>query len=293
MVWKVPARRSRGLEASWEMGAQPWLMGILNINDDSFSRDGRLEPAWAVSRAAQLLQDGAEIIDAGAESARPNRPPISVEEEVLRLQPLLTAWPEILQQHRASYPSAPVPLLSINTWRVEVMRAVLASGVVDLLNDMSGLIDPGPALLAKEFGCGLLIMHTVGLPKQDHRHVRYEDVVGAVSDFFQGRLELCDRVGLSREQVILDPGLGFAKTTGDDLTLLNKLEALREFQRPLLLPISRKGFIGRTLNLPDARDRDAGTMAALVAGILRGGNIFRLHDIRAAVQIRATLLAAL
>ncbi len=292
VLLQIPARQGRSSEWQWDLRGRPLLMGILNINDDSFSRDGCLDGEWAIRRARELLADGADILDAGAESARPNRPPISEAEELRRLQPLLEAWPDLLRAHRPPRPeSLPQPLLSINTWRAGVMRRVLATGVVDLLNDMSGLAEESPARLAAEAGCALLVMHTVGLPKQDHRHIRHENVLAAVREFFRDRLARCARVGLAWEQVVLDPGLGFAKTAADDLRLLRELTTLQEFSRPLLLPISRKGFIGRVLELPDARERDAGTVAALVGGLLRGGHIYRMHDVRAAAQVRATLQA--
>lgn len=270
---------------------RPLIMGILNINDDSFSQDGRVDAEWAVRRAEELIEEGADIVDVGAESARTNREPISEEEEIRRLLPLLEAWPEIAARAegaREAEEQVSPPLLSVNTWRIGVMEAVLAHGAVDLLNDMSGLAEPGPAELAARAGCALLVMHTVGLPKQPHTHVRYEDIVETLRGFFKERLARCEEAGLPRERVVLDPGLGFAKTTGDDVRILQELESLLEFRRPLLLPISRKGFIGRTLGVPDPRERDAGTIACLVAGLERGGRIFRMHNVRAAREILRT-----
>lgn len=289
MKWHIPCRAQRpNRPASPTLSSPdfPLLMGILNINDDSFSHDGSLDPDWAIRHTIQLIEDGAAIIDAGAESARTNRGPISEEEEIRRLQPLLAAWPDIVQRtsHHLPHP----PLLSINTWRPRVMEAVLASGQVALLNDMSGLPTPEPARLAALAGCSLLVMHTVGLPKQNHSHLVHENILRTLQEFFTDRLAVCAAAGLPRESIILDPGLGFAKTAADDLRILRHLPELAAFDRPLLLPISRKGFIGRTLNLPDPRERDAGTMAALIAGLERGAHIFRVHDVRAARQVLST-----
>jgi dihydropteroate synthase len=263
---------------------RPLLMAIVNITDDSFSGDGSLDASLALARAREAVVAGADIIDVGAESARTNREPITEEEEWRRLQPFLAAWSSVWEgvQPRDAEQVFP-PISSLNTWRPGVSRRAVPEGV-ELLNDMSGLVEPDHAVLCRETGCALLIMHTVGLPKQNHEHVRYGDVVEAVADFFADRLAWCAEWGLPEEAVILDPGLGFAKQPEDDLRILARLADLQKFRRPLLLPISRKGFIGQVLDLPVAAERDAGTVGALVAATRRGGQIFRVHDVDAAWQ---------
>jgi len=264
-------------------------MGIVNINDDSFSGDGSLDPTKARQMALDAIMAGADLIDIGAESARTNRSVISEEEEIRRLEPFLRDWPEILSLAGESGVKKP-PLLSINTWRPGVARAVLALGG-DLLNDMGGLPDPVNARICADFGCSLLIMHTVGLPKQDHSHIRYRDLWVEMLDFFEQKVAMAGSVGLDRHRLVLDPGLGFAKQPEDDLCVLARLSRLVDLGLPVLVPVSRKGFIGEVLGIPEPVDRDVGTMAACVAAMKRGAAILRVHNVKAACLARAALLA--
>jgi len=254
---------------------RPLVMGIVNINDDSFCGDGTLDPAQALAQADQQLREGADIIDIGAESARTNREAISVSEEIDRLLPFLAQWPQLRAQHNS-------PLLSINTWRSDVIAEVLPQGG-DIINDISGLPDAFNAKLCAEHGAALLIMHSVGQPKVPHTHVQYESIMGAMEHFFEQRLVMAESVGLSREHILLDPGIDFAKQREDNLTIYRELERLQRFERPILLPVSRKTVIGDVLGLP-ANERDAGTLACIAAGITRGANLFRVHNVKAAVQ---------
>ena len=254
---------------------RPLVMGIVNINDDSFCGDGTLDPAQALAQAAQQLREGADIIDIGAESARTNREAISVSEEIDRLLPFLAKWPELRAQHNS-------PLLSINTWRSDVIAEVLPHGG-DIINDISGLPDAFNAKLCAEHGAALLIMHSVGQPKVPHTHVQYPSIMETLEHFFEQRLVMAESVGLSRESILLDPGIDFAKQREDNLTIYRELERLQRFERPILLPVSRKTVIGDVLGLP-ANERDAGTLACIAAGITRGANLFRVHHVKAAVQ---------
>lgn len=256
------------------------LMGILNINDDSFSGDGKVDPDWAVQKAQQMICEGADIIDAGAESARTNRAAISIEEEIHRFTGFCQRWTEVIanSQPRDGEQVWP-PILSANTWRPEVVEAVLGMGV-ELINDMSGLPDDRNARLCSESNAALLIMHSVGAPKVDHSHVEWTNIVEEMKTFFQEKLTLCEAAGLSRKQIILDPGFGFAKSPKDDLAVLNKLTQLTTFERPLLLPIGRKGFIGEALDIQEPAARDAATLACLASGHSRGGSIFRIHEVK-------------
>ncbi|MBN8418916.1 MAG: dihydropteroate synthase [Verrucomicrobia bacterium] len=250
-------------------------MGIVNINDDSFCGDGTLDPGMALAQAKQQLQDGADIIDIGAESARTNREAISVQEEIDRLLPFLEKWPELAARFHA-------PLLSINTWRSDVIAEVLPHGG-DLINDISGLPDAFNAKLCAEHNAGLLIMHSIGQPKVPHTHVKYDRIMDTLDHFFEQRLVLAESVGLPRENIVLDPGIDFAKQKEDNLTIYRELQRLHRFGRPILLPVSRKTVIGDVLGL-HALDRDAGTQACIAAGMHRGAQIFRVHHVKAAVQ---------
>lgn len=261
-------------------------MGIVNINDDSFCGDGTLDVSTALAQAKQQLIDGADVIDIGAESARTNRGPISIEEEVGRLAPFIAAWSALL----ASLPSHPFdqeqlwpPLLSINTWRSEVIEQILPLGG-DLINDISALPDARNAQLCARHGAALLIMHSIGQPKVPHTHVGYGDIMGTLDAFFEQKLALCAEAGLAADQILLDPGIDFAKQRDDNLTIYRELNRLHRFQRPILLPVSRKTVIGQVLKQPDPRDRDPGTLACITSGVARGAHFFRVHNVRPCAQ---------
>jgi dihydropteroate synthase len=264
---------------------RPLVMGIVNLNDDSFCGDGTLDPSTALSQAQRMAAAGADIIDAGAESARTNREAISVAEECARLLPFIERWKEWSRTLPAEPPVPEQvwpPLLSINTWRPEVTAAVLPAGG-DLLNDMSALPDDANARLCAQHGAALLIMHSRGLPKQRHTHVHYDDITAELDTFFRERIAIALAAGVPEDAIVLDPGLDFAKQRHDNLRILRELERLHVFGRPILLPVSRKTVIGDVLDLPDPLDRDAGTLACLVAGQLRGAQIFRVHNVPVAV----------
>ncbi len=261
-------------------------MGIVNINDDSFCGDGTLDVSAALKQAAAQLRDGADIIDVGAESARTNREAISVEEEVARLLPFVRAFGRlVVEMGAAPYDKEQVwpPLLSINTWRPEVVRRVLPEGG-DLLNDIGALPTDENARLCAEQGTALLIMHSVGEPKVPHTHVEHGDVMGTLDVFFDEKIALAVKAGLSETQIILDPGIDFAKQRDDNLRIFAQAERLQRFGRPVLLPVSRKTVIGEVLELPNPNDRDSGTVACITAGMRRGAQVFRVHNVRAAAQ---------
>lgn len=274
MIWTLRRR-------SLEFPRRPLVMGIVNINDDSFCGDGSVDPRVALRLAADQILAGAEIIDLGAESARTNRGPISPQEEIDRLAPVIEAWPTLLAGLGA-FPDGE-PLLSINTWRPEVIRAILPIGG-DLINDLSALPTSENASLCAEFGASLLIMHSQGEPKVSHRHVGYADVWEELESFFENRLRMAREAGLREEAILLDPGIDFAKQRADNLRIYRDLERLHRLGRPILLPVSRKTVIGEVLGLEDPLERDVGTVACIAAGMRRGAHIFRVHRVAAAVQ---------
>ena len=275
MIWKARQHRI-------EFPRRPLVMGIVNINDDSFCGDGTLDPTAAFAQAEQQLRDGADIIDIGAESARTNREAISVSEEIDRLMPFLAKWPELKAHHNS-------PLLSINTWRSDVIAEILPEGG-DIINDISGLPDAFNAKLCAEHNASLLIMHSVGEPKVPHTHVKYDNIMETLEHFIKQKLVMAESVGLPRENILLDPGIDFAKQRDDNLTIYRELERLHHFERPILLPVSRKTVIGDVLGVP-ALERDAGTVACIAAGMQRGAQIFRVHNVKAAVQAVKVLWA--
>ena len=259
---------ARGHTLDWPR--PPLIMGIVNLSVDSFSGDGLADVDAALEKARSLIADGAEIIDIGAESARTNRAPISEEEEAAQLVRFIERWDG-------------GGLLSINTWRPAVARAALAAGG-DILNDIGALPTDENARICAATGAALLIMHSIGVPKVAHTHVGYDDVIARLDAFFAEKIALAERAGVPRDALILDPGIDFAKQRADNLRIYRELEHFARFDRPILLPVSRKTVIGDVLGLPSPADRDAGTVACIVQGMLRGAAIFRVHNVRAAAQ---------
>ncbi len=264
-------------------------MGILNINHDSFSGDGRVDQAWAVEKARELVRMGADIIDVGGESARTNREAITPGEELERIAPFIRDFGEVSRDvvPRDDEQVFP-PLLSLNTWRPEVAGPALELGG-DILNDMSGLPDDRNAILCAKSGAALLIMHTMGEPKVSHKHIQYRDVIADMGEFFEDRIARAVLAGVSRDAILLDPGIDFAKQVQDNLRVYQEAAFLERFERPVLLPVSRKSVIGKVLGITNPPDRDAGTVACIVAGMRRGAGLFRVHNVDMAYRVITTV----
>jgi len=261
---------------------RPLIMGIVNITDDSFSGDGSLDIDYALTLARTHIAAGADIIDVGGESARTNRRAIAEEEECARVKPFVQRFSEVSCDPVDGIQLFP-PLLSINTWRPKVAAEVLNVGG-HLLNDMSALPTDANARVAAAHGAALLVMHSVGLPKEEHTHIFYQDVLGTIERFFEEKIRTAMAAGVSRDAIVLDPGIDFAKQKSDSLRIYRELDRLKRFERPILLPVSRKTVIGDTLGIPDPAERDAATLACVVAGVLRGASIFRVHNVPAVSQ---------
>ncbi|MFO0017743.1 MAG: dihydropteroate synthase [Synechococcaceae cyanobacterium] len=266
-------RPQRGT-ARW-LTSEVGVMGILNLTPDSFSDGGRWsDPALALQQAGRMLRQGARVLDLGAQSTRPGAEIIGPEDELKRLLPTLIAI-------RAAHPEA---LLSVDTFHAAVAAAALAAGA-DWINDISaGRADPAMASLLAERGCPCVLMHSRGDSQSMDSLSTYNDVVEEV------RLELLrssDRMlaaGVRRDQIIWDPGLGFAKTADQNLELLRGLHRLGGEGFPLLVGPSRKRFIGAVLNEPRPRARLWGTAAVCVQAVLQGASLLRVHDVGPIVQ---------
>lgn len=265
-------------EKTLDFSNRTMVMGIININDDSFSGDGTLDQYKAIQMALEKVDQGADIIDVGAESARTNRGPITINEEVDRLIPFIDAFHSFNWNEERKK-----PLLSVNTWRPEVAEKVLPLGV-DILNDIGALKQSDNAEICSRHGTALLIMHSIGLPKEPHLGQKYENIINDINIFFEKKIQFAESVGLKREQIILDPGIDFAKDCKDNLKILKDLNIFQKHGRPILVPVSRKTVIGEVLGIDDPNERDAGTVACSVSSILRGASILRVHNVIAASQ---------
>ena len=254
------------------LGPDPVLMGVLNVTPDSFSDGGEFfSEEVAAARAADMLEEGAEIIDVGGESTRPGSDPVSPEEEAKRVVPVVR---EIL----AERPDATV---SIDTYRSETAESALEAGV-RIVNDVTALRgDPRMARVVAEARCPVILMHMLGEPKTMQRDPRYDDVVREVRDFLAERAEHAIAEGVKPEKIIVDPGIGFGKTLDHNLALLYHLDALVELGFSVLVGTSRKSFIGKITGVEKARERLFGTVAANVLAYERGAILFRVHDVRA------------
>jgi dihydropteroate synthase len=256
------------------LGARTWVMGVLNVTPDSFSDGGRFAGTEdAIEAGLAQLEAGADIVDVGGESTRPGAAPVAADEEIRRVVPVVEA---LRRRHRG--------LVSIDTTKAAVARAALDAGA-DLVNDVSGFrFDPGMAPLLAERRVPAVVMHLRGDFAGMHRQPAYRDVALEVAQELGERLREAERAGVERGQVLLDPGLGFAKDAGHTLELLRRLPELQALGRPLLVGPSRKSFIGRVLDLP-AGERVFGTAAAVAASILAGAHVVRVHDVRPMVEV--------
>jgi dihydropteroate synthase len=263
----VPTLLLRGRRLALD---RPLVMGVLNVTPDSFSDGGLyLDPGAAVKHALELADEGADVIDIGAESSRPGAEPVPEEEELRRLIPVVR---EVCR--RLMIP------VSVDTTKAAVARAAIEAGAA-IINDISALrADPAMLGVAAESGVGLVLMHMQGTPQTMQQAPRYGDVVAEVREFLRERMEAALRAGIAAEQILLDPGFGFGKNLDHNLVLLDRLEAFHSLGRPLLVGVSRKAFIGGVLGRKTG-DRLMGTAAAVAAAVLRGARMVRVHDVRA------------
>jgi dihydropteroate synthase len=256
-------------------------MGVVNATPDSFSDGGRfLDPAAATDHALRLADEGADLVDLGGESTRPGAPPVPVAEELARVVP-------VVERLRAR---GFAPAISVDTSKGAVARAALAAGA-DLVNDVTGLSDPDLARACAETGAAVVLMHLRGTPADMASRAVYGDVVADVARELGEALARADAAGIARDRIVLDPGLGFAKTAEHNLALLARAGELRALGRPLLFGPSRKSFIGQLTGAP-VGERLPGTLAAVAACVLAGVEFLRVHDVAEARQA-ATVAAAI
>ncbi len=251
--------------------SRPVLMGVLNITPDSFSDGGRyLSREAARRRLVELQEEGANVIDVGGESTRPGSDPVSEQEELDRVIPVIEAAAELVEV-----------AISVDTTKASVARAALASGA-EIVNDISGLrFDSRLAGLAAESGAGLVLMHLRGRPRTMQQDIHYDDLLGDVTTELRESVDRAMSAGCRSEQLVVDPGIGFGKTAEQNLALIDQLDRIAGLGYPVLVGPSRKSFIGKTLGL-DVDERLEATLAACVVALLRGARIFRVHDVQPA-----------
>ena len=264
-----------------DLSARPLIMGVINVTPDSFYDGGHyLDTATAVAHAVRLVEEGADLLDIGAESTRPGAEAVSEAEEHRRAIPVVTAVAK----------SVGVPI-SIDTSKAAVARAALDAGAV-LVNDVTALRgDPSMVDVVARTGAGIILMHMNGTPRTMQQAPRYEDVVGEISDFFEERIRFAMAQGIARRQIILDPGIGFGKLLVHNLMLLAQLQRFLQYECPLLVGVSQKAFLGQLVNRP-VQERQWATAAAVAMAVDRGAGILRVHDVRAmkdVVQVAAAI----
>lgn len=244
-------------------------MGILNVTPDSFSDGGEYhEQQKAVNQALIMVKDGADIIDIGGQSTRPGASDVGLEEELNRVIPVIEAIRE----------KTDIPI-SIDTTKAEVAKRAIASGA-DIINDISGgTFDPQMLDTASSLAVPIILMHIRGTPQTMQTMTDYEDLIGEIKDFFLERIALCLEKGIEKSHIILDPGIGFAKSYEQNLELLNQIEELKNIGFPVLIGTSRKSFIGKILNENDPTKRVWGTAATCYHAIAQGADIIRVHDV--------------
>jgi dihydropteroate synthase len=265
MIWRCRDR-------AFDVADRTLVMGVVNVTPDSFSDGGRFfAPGAAIAHARRLFAEGADLLDLGAESTRPGALPVSRDEQMSRLAPVL--------RDLATVPGA---CLSVDTASAAVASDALELGA-HVVNDVTALADPAMAGVVARAGAGLVLMHLRGTPATMQDDPRYEDAAREVRAHLAGRLAAARSAGVAAECVALDPGIGFGKTVRHNFELLARLEELATLGRPVLVGVSRKSFLGRTLDLP-VDERLEGGLAAGAVAVFLGARIVRTHDVAATVR---------
>jgi dihydropteroate synthase len=261
-------------EMAWQMESNTvQVMGILNITPDSFSDGGRFHVQdAALHHVEQMVQDGVDIIDIGGESTRPGADAVDVATELARVVPMIEAI-----RQRFDVP------ISVDTSKPEVMLAAVNAGA-NIINDIRALQEPNALAICATLNVPICLMHMQGLPRSMQHNPQYKDVIADVCQFFAERIATCERAGITRSRLILDPGFGFGKTLDHNIALLRGLDTFLDFQLPLLVGVSRKSMIGQLLGDRSVDERLHGSVAAAVIAAMKGSRIIRVHDVKATVD---------
>ncbi|MFQ6003070.1 MAG: dihydropteroate synthase [Candidatus Zixiibacteriota bacterium] len=264
-----------------DLSSRAHLMGILNVTPDSFSDGGKfLRTEDAVRRGIKMAEEGADIIDVGGESTRPGSDPVTIEEELSRVIPVIEALSQKID----------IPI-SIDTYKSEVAKKALDAGA-EMINDISALrFDPQMKKIADEYQVPIVLMHIKGTPKNMQENPYYDDVITEITEYLKQSIEIAQKAGIGREKIIIDPGIGFGKRLEDNLNILKNLKKFSILDCPILVGPSKKSFIGKILDLP-VEERLEGSLAALAVSIMNGANIIRVHDVKESKRV-ATLVDAI
>jgi dihydropteroate synthase len=260
---------------SLDFSQKTYIMGILNVTPDSFSDGGRFfNPASATSRGIQMAEEGADIIDIGGESTRPGSEPLSIEEELRRTIPIVGTLAKRID----------VPI-SIDTYKSEVAKMALDAGA-SIVNDISGLrFDPGMAKVVAGYKVPVVVMHIKGSPKDMQKNPVYEALIPEIVDYFRERIRSATESGIPKDKIIIDPGIGFGKTSEHNIEIINKLDEFTLLEKPVLIGPSRKAFLGKMLGDEPAGERLEATAAAVSISIMKGANLVRVHDVKEMVRV--------
>jgi len=255
------------------LGRQTKIIGIINLTPDSFSQDGLLAGKNysienTVALARQFIRDGADILDVGGESTRPGSTRISEKEEIKRIVPAI----------RILVKKIKIPI-SVDTYKPSVAKAALDCGVSIINNIMGTKPDTKLLKIVKEYKAAIILMHIRSTPQTMQKNIHYKNLIGEIMKELRESMEKCLEIGIKSDRIILDPGIGFGKTVGQNLEIINRLKDFKSLGKPLLIGTSRKSFIGKILN-KDVDARLMGTAASVVAAVLNGAHIVRVHDVK-------------
>ena len=258
-----------------DFSQKTYIMGILNVTPDSFSDGGQyFDKSTAIKRAIQMVEDGADIIDIGGESTRPGSQPLAIEEELRRTLPVIEALTKEI--------NTPI---SIDTYKSEVAKRALDAGAA-MVNDISGLrFDPEMLKVVSAYKVPVVIMHIKGLPRDMQKNPVYEALIPEIMDYLRESIKSAKESGIAEDMIIIDPGIGFGKTFEHNLEIIHSLYNFTLLEKPVLVGLSRKAFIGKILGDVPAGERLEGTAAAIAISIINGANIIRVHDVKEMVKV--------
>jgi dihydropteroate synthase len=259
----------------FDFSKKTYIMGILNVTPDSFFDGGKyINFKKAVERGLQIAEEGADLIDIGGESTRPGAEPVSVDEELKRVIPVIESLSKKIN----------IPI-SIDTYKAKVAEEAINAGAT-IINDISGLrFDPQMPYIAAKYDTPVVIMHIKGTPKNMHINPVYDALIPEITEYLRNSIVIAKNAGVKENNIIIDPGIGFGKKPEHNLLIIKNLKEFANLGKPILIGVSRKSFIGKILDDAPAEQRLEGTMAAVAVSIINGANIVRVHDVKETVKV--------